>query len=125
METFKQYYKFPLKTDDYCLIKVFTNDNKMAFDWLYGISSKEKQIILDIINGINHIITPSQEFYNLNNDIYSRILEGDEKGKEYPLLRIRGWGMLTGIGGYNLDADTALLYQSQFADYCVKRLNNK
>ena len=36
MEDFKQYYKFPLKMWEFMDIKVFTDDNKMAFDWLIG-----------------------------------------------------------------------------------------
>ena len=32
MEDFKNYYKFPLKMDDDFTIKVFTQDNRMAFD---------------------------------------------------------------------------------------------
>ena len=39
-------------------------------------------------------------------------------------MRIRGWGMLTGIGAYNLDIETAAKIQDDFAEYCVKMLNN-
>ena len=39
-------------------------------------------------------------------------------------MRIRGWGMLTGIGAYNLPAEEAAQIQDDFANYCVQMLNN-
>jgi hypothetical protein len=39
-------------------------------------------------------------------------------------MRVRGWGMLTGIGAYNLPLKEASIIQDEFIDYCVKRLNN-
>ena len=38
---------------------------------------------------------------------------------------IRGWGMLTGIGGYNLPTDKAAEIQDAFTNYCVEMLNKK
>ena len=52
-EEFKQYYKFPLKMWEFMEIKVFTDDNKMAFDWLVNIPRDTKQKLIDRINGIN------------------------------------------------------------------------
>ena len=37
---------------------------------------------------------------------------------------MRGWGMLTGVGGYNLDAEYAAKIQDEFMEYCIKTLNN-
>ena len=50
-------------------------------------------------------------------------LEGENSGKEYKFFRIRGWGMLTGSGGYNLDAETAAQVQDDFMEYCINQLN--
>lgn len=44
---------------------------------------------------------------------------------ELGIALIRGWGMLTGVGGYNLPADKAAEIQDAFAKYCVKMLNNE
>lgn len=41
------------------------------------------------------------------------------------IILIRGWGMLTGVGGYNLSADKAAEIQDVFANYCVEMLNKK
>lgn len=123
MEEFKQYYKLPLKMWEFMEIKVFTDDNKMAFDWLINIPRDTKQKLIDRINGIN--IEPyktKKTFYQKNGVVYCRI---EDKDQELKLFRIRGWGMLTGIGGYNLPADKAAEIQDAFANYCVEMLNEK
>lgn len=119
---FKQYYKFPLKTPWDYSIKVFTNDNHMAFDWLYNISNEIKSDILDCINGKNILFSTIKDFRLDNGVIYCKLLD---ENKEIPLLRIRGWGMLIGTGGYNLDDETAMKIQDNFANYCLKRLKNE
>lgn len=123
MEDFKEYYKFPLKMWEFMDIKVFTNDNKMAFDWLVNIPRDIKQKLIDRINGID--VEPyktKKTFYQKDGVICYQI---EDKGQELKLFRIRGWGMLTGIGGYNLSADKAAEIQNSFANYCVEMLNEK
>lgn len=57
--------------------------------------------------------------------VYCRIEEGPNAGQEVKLFRMRGWGMLTGVGGYHLSEDKAAEIQDTFADYCVEMLNKK
>lgn len=125
MEKFKEYFKFPLKMWEHMDIKVFTDDNKMAFDWLINIPRATKEKFIARINGI--LIDPykvSKRFYHKNDGIvYCRIEEGVHAGQEVKLFRMRGWGMLTGIGGYNLDAETAAAVQDKFMNYCIEQLN--
>jgi hypothetical protein len=125
MEDFKNYFKFPLKMWEHMEIKVFTADNKMAFDWLVNIPRKTKESLIERINGFNTepYKIPKKYWYE-DGIVHCRILEGDNAGKEYKLFRIRGWGMLTGVGGYNLTGDVAATIQDTFAEYCVKMLNN-
>ena len=120
---FKEYYKFPLKMWEFMNIKVFTDDNKMAFDWLVNISRDTKQKLIDRINGVN--VEPyktKKTFYQKDGVVYCRI---EDKDQELKLFRIRGWGMLTGVGGYNLPADKAAEIQDTFTNYCVEMLNEK
>lgn len=120
---FKEYYKFPLKMWEFMDIKVFTDDNKMAFDWTVNIPRDTKQKLIDRINGIN--IEPyktKKTFYQKDGIVYCRI---EDKDQEIKLFRIRGWGMLTGIGGYNLSTDKAAEIQNAFTNYCVEMLNKK
>lgn len=123
MEDFKQYYKLPLKMWEFMNIKVFTDDNKMAFDWLVNIPRDIKQKLIDRINGINtEPYKTKKVFYQKDGTVYCRI---EDKDQEIKLFRIRGWGMLTGVGGYNLPADKAAEIQDAFANYCVEMLNKK
>ena len=123
MEDFKQYYKFPLKMWEHMDIKVFTDDNKMAFDWLVNIPRDTKQKLIDCINGVNtEPYKTKKTFYQKDGVVYCRI---EDKDQEMKLFRIRGWGMLTGIGGYNLSADKAAEIQDTFTNYCVEMLNEK
>lgn len=120
MEDFKKYFKFPLKMWDDFTLKVFTDDNKMAFDWLINASDEIKQKIIDKINGVDIKFKSNVSFKHEAGIIYMT----REDGTEYKLFRIRGWGMLTGTGGYHLDEDTAADIQDSFTEYCVKMLNN-
>lgn len=121
---FKEYYKFPLKMWEDFNAKVFTQDNNMAFDWLFPWGEKYdnvKQRHLDKINGLESNIPKEGVTYVHNDGI---IIAKFENG-EYKIAMIRGWGMLTGVGGYNLPAEKAVEIQDAFADYCVEMLNKK
>ncbi len=119
MEEFRNYFKFPLKMWENFTIKVFTDDNKMAFDWLINASDETKQKTIDKINGENIKFKSNVSFRHEAGIIYMTT----ENGTEYKLCRIRGWGMLTGTGGYHLDPEYAATIQDAFAEYCVKMLN--
>lgn len=105
-------------------IKVFTNDNKMAFDWLINLPREVKDKFVAKINGETLVMKVKKEFWHENGVVFCKILEGEHKDTVYKLFRIRGWGMLTGIGGYNLNTETAAKIQDDFTEYCVKMLNN-
>lgn len=116
MEEFKKYYKFPLQHDSEYRIKIMTDDYKMALDWLVDIVDHLKDSLLDALNGKQDKWNPSGKFTTTRGYIYY------EKTK---ILLVRGWGMLTGVGGYNLSADKAAEIQDAFANYCVEILNKK
>lgn len=119
MEEFKKYYKFPLKMDKDFSIKVFTDDNNMAFDWLLSYGKKYNNLKENLLNKINgEEVNINKSFYHKEGYIYAKGEVVDIK-----VALIRGWGMLTGVGGYNLPADKAAEIQDAFADYCVEMLN--
>lgn len=126
---FSKYYKFPLKMWEGTTGKVFTDDNNMAFDFLLPYGEKYngiKQRLLDRINGYDY--TPwsvKKTFYeNDNGHIVCRIEEGENAGNEVKVLLVRGWGMLTGVGGYNLDPSVASQIQDDFTEFILKQLND-
>lgn len=124
MENFKNYFQFPLHMLQDWGIKVFTANNKMAFDWMLNIPHETKTKIVSIING-ETTLTPKvkKEWRHENGILVCKFLEGENGGNEYNVMRIRGWGMLTGVGGYNLPPEEAAKIQDDFANYCVTMLN--
>ena len=120
---FKLVFKFPLKPSSVCPgIKVSTADNKMAFDWMGYWSDEVRSEILEVINGTKDKIEGGGNFKPaLISPIDSFIVYFDDK----PLLRIRGWGYLTGsgVGGLNLPSELANNLSTSFAEYIVDKLN--
>ena len=114
MEEFKKYYKFPLQHDSDYRIKIMTEDYGMALDWVVDIADHLKDALLDALNGKQDKWNPSNEFTLNRGYIYY--------GKTR-ILCVRGWGRLTGTGGYHLPEDKAAEIQDTFAEYCVKALN--
>lgn len=126
---FKSYYKFPLKMWEGTTGKVFTDDNNMAFDWLLPYGKQFdfiKKSLLDRINGYDY--TPwkiKKTFYkNDNGHIVCKLEEGENAGKETKILLVRGWGMLTGVGGYHLPVEEASKIQDEFTAYILRCLND-
>ena len=117
--TFKDVYKFPLKVDEYCDIITWTAENQRAFDWLVDVTLEQKQQIVDVINGTNSDRRFKNQFYREGIHIYSKASEL----KNVPIITIRGWGYLTGIGGLHLALEEAIKIQDAFGDYIVEQLN--
>lgn len=114
MEEFKKYYKFPLKHDSEYRIKIMTDDYGMALDWLVDIANHLKEALLNALNGKQDGWSPSGKF-----TLYKGYIYYNNK----KILCVRGWGRLTGVGGYNLPQEKAVEIQDAFAEYCVKALN--
>lgn len=126
MEKFKNYFKFPLKMWEDFYVKVFTADDKMAFDWMINAPDDIKFKMLEVINGDRPAMQKVPKLFRHEAGvIYCKFLGGSDEGKEIMILRIRGWGMLTGTGGYHLDEDEAADVQDTFAEYIVDKLNGK
>lgn len=107
MEEFRKYYKFPLMYDGYSYI--WTNNRVMAF---YSfVSNEDTMKLVSILNGES-----SQKCNAQYKDGYI-VIDG------HKCLLVRGWGMLTGIGGYHLERNKAAEIQDGFANWCVNRLN--
>lgn len=114
----QEYYKLPLKVDEYCDIITWTADRQRAFDWCVNIPLNKKQELVDVLNNtIQHSF--KYKFYREGIGIYSDnpIFKGE------PVILIRGWGYLTGCGACNLDSETAAKIQDAFGDYIVEQLN--
>ena len=116
--TFKEVYKLPLKVDEYCPLITWTANKQRAFDWCVDVNSEKQQELIDIINGTKQYQF-KYKFYREDSYIFS---ENPVFNNE-PVLSIRGWGYLTGIGGLHLSSEEASKIQDDFGDYIVKQLN--
>lgn len=119
MESFKKYYKFPLRIDEYCQEYIWTDDDQMALNYLderklyKQKDTAEITAIVNVINGEgvgNFDASISLE----ESDIIQ--INGEDK------LMIRGWGNLTGTGCHNLKPEEAIKIQNDFAKWIVEQL---
>lgn len=115
MTDFKEYFKFPLRQDEYAPFIVWTADNERAFD--FCISDKEIMTkIMNVLSGdsekrIQQIITHKDGI----------LFIGDNK-----LLMIRSWGHLTGQGGgLGLSSERATEIQNEFCEWIIETLTKK
>lgn len=98
---------------------VFQFENKYdeKGEYIDGVKELQKEVIFSLnaldsepIEGLNLSIDPNDECMILNNNI--------------PFIMIRGWGNLTGIGGYNFDMEKASKIQDDFRDWIIYKLTN-
>jgi len=123
---FKEAFQFPLKAYHG---KVFSNDNRMAFDFAHQflchdepfvkLSIESQERIVELINGIGSKPKTVLDLSYENGSIYVTI---DSVKKV--MLVMRGWGYLTGIGGLRLDVEAAVKIQDEFAEYIITKLKN-
>ena len=83
-----------------------------------GVTDLQEQVIFSLnalynepIDKLNLSVDAKDETMILNNDL--------------PFILIRGWGNLTGIGGYNFDAEKASKIQDDFRDWIIYKLTQK
>ena len=116
-ENFKNYYKFPLKTYNFDLAYTWTQDTKMAFNYIRKTRSeedafKDRDRIVSIING------------DIKGD-YTDVTVSDVdpciiKINGENAILIRGWGMLKGT--HQLSSQIAKEVQDEFRDYIISKL---
>lgn len=112
---FWKYFKTPLRNDGYG-VYVFTDNGRMALDWMTDLEDCDKE---RIVTQINYPMSYGWKYNKLfSYDGNTHILYDNK-----PFLRVRGWGMLTGIGGFHLSSDYAKKIQDEFANFIIKQLN--
>lgn len=111
MKTYKDVYKLPLEESHGW---IYDQNRNFVFQFMID-DEKTEQKILYVINGKE----------NLNNlDLLFKHEQGQIADKAgLPIILIRGWGNLTGIGAMNLSVDEASNIQDTFANFIVERLN--
>lgn len=112
-------YKLPLH--NLGPVKAFSSNSIMAYDYL---DWKQPQEYYDhIVAIINGDIDSNSICQCINEGCI--IFKVNPNGSKIPILRIRGWGHLTGVGGLHLPSEEAAKIQDSFTNYIVERLNSK
>jgi len=113
--SFKDLYEFPFHQAKYGSW-VYDKNSNFIFEFENGTKEVRDKLI-QILNG-------ELEEYNRRevreNDGYIEVKVED---KWHNLILIRGWGSLTGVGGYNLDGEYAGKIQDTLADYIKEKLS--
>ena len=128
MKTFKDIYKFPLKTPNrggwvYDQKGNFVFEFETKFDEKGNFAQGWKEFEQKVINRLNSLTSSvnitNVNFVHENGQIYLM-----KDNKKTHIITIRGWGNLTGIGGHNLSAGEASTIQDTFAEFVVEKLNS-
>jgi hypothetical protein len=88
-------------------INFVENWKKIWEQVMFSLNSTEHEPIHEL----NLSINPNDPIQILNN------------GK--PFILIRGWGNLTGVGGYNFSEEKAIVIQNDFRDWIIYKLSKK
>lgn len=110
----KQYFKQPFTNGFDCYI--LDADGHPIANFL-NLSKGSYNRVVDCLNGD---YTQTGNVICTVSDDRTKILMND-----IPVLLIRGWGYLTGIGGHNLPQDEAVNVQESLIGYICKQLNRK
>jgi hypothetical protein len=96
----------------------FINKYDEKGNYIDGLKEFQQSVIFSLnaldnepIEGLNLSIDAKDEIMILNDGL--------------PFILIRGWGNLTGIGGYNFDSEKASKIQDDFRDWIIYKLTNK
>ena len=103
-------FKPPFHTDSY-RIYIFDTDNDMCFNILI----EDEFLCYDILDAMNDKkIDKKYDNVRIDND-YLYI-------NDVPVLLVRGWGYLTGIGGLHLSNEEAIKVQKELLEYVKNKL---
>ena len=119
--SFRDIYSFPffdayVDEDGWRSKKVYDRNNNFIFEFKH-VTDNAQINMLEIINGEKESESDLLYFHR-EGTIWAR---GDMA--ETRVIDIRGWGNLTGTGGYNLSEESAMIVQDTLAEYIIQRLN--
>lgn len=112
---FKEVYQFPFIQDP-IVSWVYDAKDQFIFQFCDGLRLSHRREYLMKINGESKV--------NLHTTFrFDKQTEMIFNSKNESVILIRGWGNLTGVGGWNLPAEKAAAIQDSLGDFIVERLN--
>ena len=111
--SFTDVYTFPFKNIHTSW--VYDSQDNFIFQFcIYSKQSREK-----FLNILNNTVTE----YNRYDARYVKgFIELKHLDKWVQFILVRGWGTLTGVGGYNLSEEYASKIQDSLAEYIIDKL---
>lgn len=116
---FRNYVKFPLICDEwgtYCW-----DQNYMSiFNFLFNDQDTKEKLVKKLNGEIDKKLKKGKFYIDKDNSTYIKFRDGEIDKRA---LVIRGWGRLTGSGGFRLSVEDAIEVQDQLVEYIVNVLN--
>jgi hypothetical protein len=109
------FYTRPFKMYEYGH-QVFDVKNNFVFEFEKGVSKELQQEVIFSLNALDN-----EPIKNLNLTFFEDRIINEEKS----IICIRGWGNLTGVGGYNFGEEKALKIQNDFRDWIISKLSTQ
>jgi uncharacterized protein (UPF0297 family) len=127
MNTELNFYKQPFRMNEYSSWVYDAKSNfvfqfKPKWDAKGNYAEGEEKLMKDVIESLN-----SKEHKPIEN-ISLTVREDDPNcidNNDKGFILIRGWGNLTGIGGYNLPGEVAAKIQDDFRDWIISKLSKQ
>ena len=94
---------------------VYTQGDVRCFDWIARVDSRTRKELIRILNGNSKKRVKHEVKYD----------KGIVSIKGVNIIRIRGWGHLTGCGALNLPPEEAIEIQDDFGEWIVKKLKQE
>src|SRR5690348_15905484 len=114
MISYTDIYKLPLEKDN-VIDWVYDANRNFVFQFITEVESAQN-LMMDAINGIKPLT---------NNELSFTHKQGEIIANDTPVILIRGWGNLTGIGAHNLPYEDACNVQDTFAEFIVDLLKKR
>jgi len=109
------FYTRPFKAYEYGR-QVFDAKNNFVFEFEKGVSKELQQEVIFSLNALDN-----EPIKKLNLTFFEDRIINEEKS----IICIRGWGNLTGVGGYNFGEEKALKIQNVFRDWIISKLSTQ
>lgn len=113
------FYKQPFHKAKYGTWVYEGKNNDFVFEFADEFPREDYEKVIFRLNALKKEDEPIPD-YNLVYDNKSGMI----KNNGVDFIEIRGWGNLTGIGGYNFSGEKAAKIQDDFAEWLIERLTN-
>jgi len=119
MKNWNDIYELPLEDsyidDGFRSKRITDKKGSFVFEFL-KVGNNTQEEILNVIN---------KDVKLINRELTFTHADGYISVNEMQVIMIRGWGNLTGTGGFNLSNEDAANVQDTLAEYIVSKLNER